>query len=367
MADREYIEKSINLIFDIERRNIQESKIFHFVETFKEIHKDSLVPQYPSGLPILMDLDLKPSVSFILEWDTYTSLKKLYNKIEHFPGCRKMFLSTLEQKLSNLGVVAEPIYAKPPASVFLFNKLHSNASLAFYFLLKIDRNDLVIRALQTKMKKNAYWDKYRDLDSEEIIDFKTHKCRDDIEGLFRDVLIFMHNEPTYFDELLLDQLAEIIHCEFHPTSLNIKKEFEDKILTLKYDRLKIQLESSNEELNIHKEQIIEMISRYGFPLKMEKFLLEIDEIPELSNWQLVISGMIGKLRSFFEELVKSIAKKIYDKTGENYPTDRPSEMGNLRAYIKENLKLSKRDNELINAFVNILNKEVSHALTSEKR
>lgn len=295
------------------------------------IKKDGSGPlPYPSGSPPIMDLELKPSDNFRLDWDTYTNLKKLYNQVEHLPGCRSIFLSILENKLSNLG---------SPPNGLMMRKLHSNASLAFYFLLKIGSNDAIIRALQTKMKENMYLERYTDSCSGESADFEAYRCRDDIEGLFTDVLVFMHMEPTDFDESLLDLLTEIIHYNYS-RSLSIKGEFEDKILTLKYNRLRTQLEAANEELNVHKEQIIEMISRYGFPQEMEKYLLEIDKLPELSNYQSVNSGLIGNLRSFFEALVKNIAEKIFAKTGKEYPKiSGRQEIGNKRAYIKEHLTL----------------------------
>ena len=177
----------------------------------------------------------------------------------------------------------------------------------------------------------------------------------------------MHLEPIDFNEPLLDFLSRTAFNCF-PISLDFREKFIDEILLLKYNRLKNHLEAFNEELNIHKEQVIEIISKYGFPPEMEKFLLEIDKLPELSNWQSVNSGMIANLRSFFEALVKSIAEKIFFKTGKEYPkTPGKKEMGIKREYIKENLKLSKRDDELIDSFVNILHQEGGHAFTSEKR
>jgi len=370
MIDKEYIEKNINLIFDVEKRNIRNNKIFHYVEGVNEtaINKDVSKPRtirYPARPP-LVDMKLNPNDNFTLEWDTYTFLKKLYNKVEHFPGCRRVFVSFLEQKLSNLGAINVSTFDSTQTIPRWFYSIHSDASLAFYFFLKIGSNDSIIRALQTKMDNNVYLDSNNDSDSGEVIDYEAYGCRDDIEGLFRDIIIFMHLEPTYFDELLLEQLTEIVNCSY-PVSLNVKEVFEDEIIALKYNRLQIELEPSNEEINIHKEQIIGIISKYGFPPDMEKFLLEIDELPE-SNLQSVNSGMIGKLRSFFEALVKSIAEKIYIITGEDYPSIKgKQEMGNKREYIKKWLALSDKDDKLITAYVDILHKEGGHALISEKR
>lgn len=212
-----------------------------------------------------------------------------------------------------------------------------------------------------------YPDTVEDINTGEYVDIEIYTCENDIVGLFRDILVFMHFEPIFFNEPLLDLLSRTAFNCF-PSSLDFREKFIDKILLLKYDILKTQLETFNEELNIHKEQIIGIILKYGFPLEMEKFLLEIDELPELSNWQSVNSGMIGNLRSFFEALVKSIAEKIFTKTGEEYPKDSSkSELGNKRAYIKKHLILSDNDDKLITSFVSILHQEGGHAFTSQKR
>jgi hypothetical protein len=124
----------------------------------------------------------------------------------------------------------------------------------------------------------------------------------------------------------------------------------------------------NEELNIDKERVIEKIAKYGFPQEMESFLLEVDKIHELSNWKSINSGMISNLRSFFEMLIENIAEQIKLKTGDEYPknVDR-AKLGNLRHYIKTHLKLSSRDDELIDSFIKILHKEGGHAFLSEKK
>ena len=198
MIDREYIEKNIDIIFNFEMRNLKNNNLFHYVQTFKEINvvtKDGSGPiRYPSGWRPLMDLELSSEDSFDLEWDTYRYLKKLYTKVEHFPECRNTFLSVLEKKLSNSIVIDVPISRKFVDTVYTSYELHSNASLAFYFLLKTGKNDAIIRALKAKMKEGMYLDTY--IDSGETIEFETYKCINEIEGLFNDILIFMHVEPV---------------------------------------------------------------------------------------------------------------------------------------------------------------------------
>ncbi|MEN6553349.1 MAG: hypothetical protein ABFC34_10760 [Methanobacterium sp.] len=373
MINREYIEKNIDIIFDIEKSNLKKGIMFSYVEGSDESikrMKDSNRIFYPARPPY-ENLELKPSDNFRLKWDTFTNLKKLYTKIEHLPGCRNLFISTLERKLSKLCAIDTPTYTYSldiQSKVLKGFSLHSDASLAFYFLLKIGSNDSIIRALQTKMNKSMYFDKYTDSRSGENIDFEAINCVDDIEGLFRDVLVFLHLEPTYFDESLLDQLTEIMHCNYSEL-LIVKEAFEDEILSLRYNRLINELEDSNEEINIHKEQVIGIISKYGFPQEMETYLLEIDKLPEFTDLQALNSGMISTLRSFFEAMIKNIAGKINTKTGIEYPMPKENEkeMGIKRRYIKEHLRLSDEDNKLINSVVDILNKKGSHAFLSEKR
>lgn len=373
MINKEYIEKNIEIIFDIEKSNLKKGKMFYYIEDLRDVikkQKDSNQVFYPAR-PSYKNLELKSSDNFRLEWDTFTILKKLYTKIEHLPGCRNIFICILERKLSELRAVDTPIYKdslNTQPKTFLYFSLHSNASLAFYFLLKIGSNDSIIRALQMKMNESMYSDTYTDSRSGEHINFKAIDCVDDIEGLFRDILVFLHLEPTYFDEPLLDQLIEISQCNFQQ-SLKVRDEFEDKILSLRYNRLINELENSNEEINIHKEHVIGIISKYGFPPEMETYLLEIDKLPEFTNLQVLNSGIISTLRSFFEAMIRNIAKKINAKTGIEYPEPKENEkeMGIKRRYIKEHLRLSDEDNKLINSVVDILNKKGSHAFLSEKR
>ncbi|TFH04543.1 MAG: hypothetical protein E4H06_02750, partial [Methanosarcina sp.] len=133
MVDREYIEKNIDIIFEFEKENIKNNKIFHYVQVFKEINvtkKDgSVPPRYPL-YPSRMDLQLNPNDNWELEWDTYASLKKLYNKVECLPGSRRVFINSLEVKLSNLNAISTPIKKGSRVYNFITCEPHSNASLA---------------------------------------------------------------------------------------------------------------------------------------------------------------------------------------------------------------------------------------------
>jgi len=83
-----------------------------------------------------------------------------------------------------------------------------------------------------------------------------------------------------------------------------------EIDSIRFSRLQDELERVNEEINIHKEKVIDIISKFGFSSELGKFLLEVDITSELPDWESINSGMISNLRAFFEELTKNIAMQI---------------------------------------------------------
>ncbi|HZK71266.1 MAG TPA: hypothetical protein VFD03_07075, partial [Clostridia bacterium] len=128
MVGKEELKKKIDTIFDIERRNRRNNIKFHYEEVIKNDYISSILTG-EKRLP-RKDFFLKPEDNFKLYWDTFTTLKQLYISVERIPGCRNTFISIIENKLS---------------------ELHLNSTLAFYFLLKIGSNDIIIRALKSKI------------------------------------------------------------------------------------------------------------------------------------------------------------------------------------------------------------------------
>lgn len=267
-------------------------------------------------------------------------MKRLYNKIELFSSDKEIFTAILKSKISN----CEEVFIEGSE----FSRYHNTASLALYFLLNIGKYDEIIESL------SALQEKYLDY----------------LDGFFTDISLFISLEPEKFNEPLLDALAEINDYYEGVTDSHLYKNILQNISSWKYLKLKDELNGVNEELNIDKEKVIEIINKYGFPQSMETYLLEIDKVSQLTDFETVNSGLIGNLRSFFEQLVKNLAEKIKDKTHEDYPVpDDPNikEMGIKRTYIKQHLKLTDKDNSLINSFVGILNEQGAHAFISEKK
>ena len=336
MFDNKYIKNNINIIFDIEKNDLNKNKPFYYIEESKYESDPSkpLIKGYACAPRI--NFELKPEDNFRLEWSTYTTLKQLFNIIENDPNARKEFIDLLKEKLLNGSTLSQG------------KESHDYSSLAFYFLMKIGKNDNNIEALKM-IYKNKKYNQFR-------------------QGLFEDILKFIYFEPAFFNDDALIILKEFNSQNAYDRSSSLSYKFEEMIDSIRYKKLKNELVGINEELNIDKEHIIDIITKYGFPHEMESFLLQIDKIHELPNWESINSGMISNLRSFFEMLIENIAEKIKLKTGYDYPkeSDR-GHLGNLRFYMKSHLELSSKDDKMIDSFIDILHKEGGHAFLSEKK
>lgn len=327
MPEQNNIQEKIDIIFDEEICNLQKNISFYYYEKTDSKGNDSGIVFPPEK-----DLEISLIDNAAMVWDTYTTLKKLYINIENDSISRNIFINKIKEKLETTTYRGGGRYI-------------DGSSLAFYFLMKLGKNNDIIETLK---KRNA--------------ESEIHMTR-----LFEDVLKFLHCEPHYFDNNILDTLDDLISQNGFINLTIIAEKFREKYNSIKYKKLKNELEKINEQINIHKEQVIDIISKFGFPPTLEKFLLEIDKTSELPDWESINSGMIGNLRAFFEELIRNIANHIKTITKADFPKTENSRIGNLRQYINKYLKLSDRDNELIDAFINILHKEGGHAFLSEKR
>lgn len=332
MFNERYIQDRIDIIFDVEKDNLQNNNKFHYLEKFNP-------PKFgPQTLvrPLKSDFNLTSNDDFYLEWKAYRTLKQLYNKIEINPGAREIFIKYIKEKLLNCDEFCMIIDGS--------SKCFNASSLAFYFLMKIGENYSNIEIIKLKNRKK-----------------NSSPVR---QGLFEDILLFMHLEPSFFEYDILSDLKEINSQNVYFAGSSIKFDFENKVNLIRYKKLQNELVGVNEELNLHKEQVIGIISKFGFPREMEQFLLEIDEISELSECPSINSGMIGNLRSFFEELIKNMASTIESNTGKICPDRR---IGTLREFINNDLNITKHEDEFIDSFVTMLHVEGGHAFLSEKK
>ena len=214
VVGRVEIEKKINIIFDVEERNRRNNNRFYYKEVgsnigsiYKSVTGETYHPR--------KDFQLKPEDNFILYWDTFTTLKKLYVSLERIQGCRNTFIRIIENKLSALNL---------------------NSALAFYFLLKIGNNDIIIRALKSKIDVSLTNNSYLNECTNEISEFEEYKYGKEVNLLCKDMSLFMHLEPIYFDDYFLIQLEEIIDYPYQHINID-KRSFEDETLSMAYNKL----------------------------------------------------------------------------------------------------------------------------------
>lgn len=344
MIEEAYIQDKIDIIFQQEIDNLESGIFFSYIDNSnpKMAYSDALFKHDDIIKAGSIKLSLMQAKLKIIRWDTFSTLKKLYNEIESNQTSRSIFIKIINEKLIDEQCTAVEL-------------MHSeSSSLGFYFLMKIGKIDEATRALVELFKK-CHKSNHRPLR----------------QGLLSNIYIFMAMEPDYFnDDVTLCLLKELNEsCGYYGAgSSEFKKRFNSHVNNLKYTNLKNELKGINEELNIDKEKVIDIITKYNFPPLMEDFLLQIDKIPESSEWDAINSGMIGNLRSFYEELIRNIAESIKEKIGDEFPNDSDKgEIGNKRTYIKQHFELTDGDNKLINSFISILHKEGGHSFMSEKK
>lgn len=341
MIEESYIQGKIDIIFQQEIDNLKAGIFFSYIDNSNPqmAYSDALFKHDDILKADSIKLSLMQGKPKTIKWDTFSTLKKLYNEIETNQNSRSTFIRIINNKL--LG---------RRAFVNILDREYS--SLGFYFLMKIGAID---EATQTLAKSFKKWTK----NDSSILR----------HGLFLDIYIFMAMEPDYFDDDTLCLLKELNESCVYSASLHkCKTRFRLHVNNLRYTNLKNELRGINEELNIDKEIVISIISKYNFPPSMEDFLLQIDKIPESSEWDSINSGMIGNLRAFYEELIRNIAKSIKEKCGDEFPNNSDKgEMGNKRLYIKQHLELTDEDNKLITSYVGVLHEEGGHSFISEKK
>ncbi len=197
--------------------------------------------------------------------------------------------------------------------------------------------------------------------TEEAIDSfdnRKHGC----EGIFS--VIYRLIPTGYFDLNQLNEIAIIVRKSQFSSIKAVR--LDTLIIEARYELLKMQIKKVNIEINQDKKTVSEKILQFGFDKSYNELLNEIDNFINNETSKIVNAGMISNLRTFIGNLLKEIANKIAKQKSEIIPIIKDSEMGNIRSYLKINLKLSDKDDKLIDSFVDILHKEGGHSFTSEK-
>ena len=224
----------------------------------------------------------------------------------------------------------------------------SVGALVFYTLLQLGFQDKIIKQINPLIDScNVnFWTNVTLVIF--LIDLlSTEKNYYDLE-LFTSLLYFSKNQVNYFGQSYSDLL----------TNLQIK------LTNVGYEEIKKSISRVNIEINRDKEKLITIFSNNNFDEKYKHLLQEIDEFIN-TNSTILTSGMVGNMRSFMQDLVTDLARKIAANNNEQIPeiTDK-GPMGNIREYLKSKLELSDKDNQFINKYIEILHSEGGHSFIS---
>ena len=223
----------------------------------------------------------------------------------------------------------------------------TSSALSFYTLLKLGFVDMCLSALANRSRLN------------DII-------KDRLSGKILKLLVDIFKEDyNYFNLKQLHRLLNIIKIlEYNGDSLLNITHLTQIITDNAYNIIKKEIKGVNIEINRDKEAVVQKITYLNFDDKYNEFLNELDIYINTEN-ALVSSGMIGNLRSFMENLLTDLAKKISNITNEEISKNKDCvQMGNIRTYLKIKLELSEKDNALINKYIDVLHAEGGHSFTS---
>lgn len=226
----------------------------------------------------------------------------------------------------------------------------SGCSLCFFTLVRLGFIDKALDALGKRAEKG--------------------KCTGDIFTL---IALMVGEDLTYFDLNQLAKLTEIIkNLTVHGSDGIWRRAAMEqstlltKIRSVTYEVAKKSIRGVNIEINRDKEEVVSYISHFEFDDKYNKLLSEIDKYIYTES-EIISSGMIGNLRSFMEDLLTDLAKKIaIHEEGDIPQYEGLGAMGCVRKYLKDNLELSDNDNSFINAYISVLHSEGGHSFVSNK-
>lgn len=340
MFDEKYIHDKIDVIFDVELDSIRQNEFYSYVEKRNEPN------------------------TFIMAWQTYTTLGRLYNFIENNLAAREIFVNNIKDRLlDGYSIIIENNGTR---------ECHDSTFLAFYLLMKIGRyadaietvkKRYIITRLKYLKESRLYYSKSRRHAKKGegyIMEQAELNLPHQMQGLFEDILMFIRFEPSAFEYNVLDILKQVNKKIEYSADSTIKDDFAEVINAIQYRKLQDELLLENEEINNHKNEVIRLLSKMEFPDDVGTYLLILDSMSESSQWGAIRSDMVRTLDFFFDELIDNIATLIEIRNSENY-------LGSPMDCIKKNLGLSDGDVRLIASFISILHTKGDHIFLSNKR
>jgi len=224
--------------------------------------------------------------------------------------------------------------------------ISTRSAVAFYTLIKLGYISQAIDALNIRTDVKAYTS--------------------------TKILLLMHDYfkgggAKYIDINDLYRLLSSLGKCFTKTEYN--KIQHDKIMNFirskSYEVVRTKVSKNNVEINSDKKEIIKKIDELSFESKYKEFWNEIDAFFNDPS-SVESSGMIGNLRTYIENLLTDLAKKISSITGHEIPRlgTGESNIKIIRTFLKQKLELSDDDNNLIDKYIKVLHKEGGHSFVS---
>lgn len=221
----------------------------------------------------------------------------------------------------------------------------SKSSLCFYTLIKLGFVNEAFIALENRSKQQ-------------------------VSGSLFSLMIYVLNEDyAYFDLKEISRLIEITKKLISGGRYYADRYKENALSILRtsaYEIAKKSIKGVNIEINRDKKEVESIIKYLEFDDKYNKLLNDIDSFINTES-EVLSSGMISNLRSFMEDLLTDLAKRIASLEDAEIPKyEGLGEMGCIRRYLKIKLELSDNDNNLINKYIDVLHSEGGHSFVSNK-
>ena len=150
--------------------------------------------------------------------------------------------------------------------------------------------------------------------------------------------------------------------------IHTRLELIKKIREMKLDILKKEYKEINKEVNQDRVVLQETISKFNFDKNLNESLNKIDEKLFEAKDKFDLKGCMDLMRSFLEELCKSVALKIHKIKNTPFTQGTVDTMGKACDYLKSRDVdfLSQKEGELLNRLYAFISEESVHTLQSEK-
>jgi hypothetical protein len=284
----------------------------------------------------------------LIEYEHANALIEIYTGLLD-ASTRKIFIDLMIIETINGSEKLEYEEVDRFNSEYIISNYYSSSALSFFVLLQLG---FILKALEALSERIKYSNSSSETTSLSIMKLLT--------AIFSIGNNYFSLEQVNDLIILIDSIPDKLE-RFNCSIIQIANE---AITNNGYILVKNKIDGINIEINRDKTAVLEKVAYLMFDKKYSDFLNEVDNFINTSS-SLISSGMVGNMRSFMEEIINDLAKKIASLENEEIPYDRElGHMGNIRKYIKIKLELTDADNQLINKYIEVLHSEGGHAFIS---